>query len=211
MTNIEEKPETKEETKPTAEFNRTPISYRLDRLYGKNIRCPYCGTKIPKFVSACKNCGITKVQIAESIVKKRNAKNNRTRLWSKVRPADLPFWKIALASLFGFTGAHCFLTKRWIRGAYILVCIVAMFTLFFVFPFRIDDEAEAVVAHPVRFAFDNVGLAMPQDVFGVSALCLWVWDFFAIMFGWFKYPVFVNTENEGNGGKIQAAENARRH
>jgi hypothetical protein len=110
---------------------------------------------------------------------------------------------VALASLFGFTGAHCFLTKRWIRGTYIVVAILMMIVGFIVFPISIDSEADAVVAHPFRYAFDSVGLFFPADVFGVVALCLWVWDWFAIMFGWYKYPVFVDIDS---GKKAQAGD-----
>lgn len=174
--------------------HRTPISGKLDRLYGKNIRCPYCGTKIPKFTSTCENCGITKVQIAESIINRKDRNKHRKRLWSKVHPTDLPFWKVALAAVFGWTGAHCFLTKRWIRGACILGGIILMFIGFAIWPITINEE-ELVVTTGLRFRMDAVGFfAMPQDIAGLVAIVMWIWDWIAIIFGWYKYPIYVDLD-----------------
>ncbi|MDR1917444.1 MAG: hypothetical protein LBQ05_00460 [Christensenellaceae bacterium] len=198
-----------EPDKPKIELNRTPISYKLDKLYNKTIRCPYCGTKIVKFTSTCENCGLTKVQIAESLVKKKNARKQQKRLWSKVHPEDIPYWKILLSAMFGFTGAHCFVTRRWIRGTYILLAMVAMLIGFIIFPIDTTNvEAEAVVTHPVRWAFDQNGLYMPQDVFGVVAIVLWIWDWIAILFGFFKYPVFVKIDDKKN---TQVGNAGRKH
>jgi hypothetical protein len=180
---------------PKAEFNHTPISRKLDKLYNKNVRCPYCGTKIPKFTAGCENCGITKVQIAESIVNRKDRKKYRKRLWSRILPADIPFWKVALAAMFGFTGAHCFLTKRWIRGTYILTAMILMFVGFAIWPIKVDDELEAVVTTGMRYQMDSVGLfAMPQDVAGVAAVVMWIWDWIAVVFGWYKYPIYVDID-----------------
>ena len=187
-------------------FSRTPVSRKLDRLYGKNIRCPYCRTKIPKYTATCENCGITKVQIAESIVQRKgkDRKKYQKRLWSKVLPADMPFWKMALAAMFGFTGVHCFLAKRWIRGSFILGGVLLMIIGFIIWPFIVDYEAEAVIAKgpwDLRFRMDSVGFfAMPQDILGLVALAMWIWDWIAVVFGWFKYPIYVDLD-KGNEPK----------
>jgi hypothetical protein len=142
------------------------------------------------------------VQIAESIVNKKGAKKRQKRLWSKVHPTDIPYWKILLSAMFGFTGAHCFVTKRWIRGAFILGSVLLMFICFFVFPIDVSSEAaeaaEMVLAHPARYMFDEYGLMFPPDILGVVAIGLWLWDWIAILFGFYKYPVFVDLDAQKN-------------
>ena len=39
---------------------RITADNRLDMLYMREMRCPYCQTKMPKGTSKCENCALTK-------------------------------------------------------------------------------------------------------------------------------------------------------
>jgi hypothetical protein len=173
---------------------RTPVSEKLDKLYGKNIRCPYCGSRIPKFVSTCENCGISKAQLAEAIVNGGNDKRSHQRIWSALRPADIPFWKMAVGCVFGMFGTHCFISRRWIRGTIICSCIFILFIGGFIFHPSIPDLG--IAAHPLRAAFESQGLPVPFDVIGMVGVVLWIWDWFAVLLGFYKYPVIIKIEDE---------------
>lgn len=151
---------------------------RLDALFMREMRCPYCQTKMPKGTSKCKNCALTKEQIyyAKLAVP---FKRHQNILMSKVLPAELPRWKMVLGSVFGFLGVHCFIAKRFLRGAFMLMLTVSFLVSFFVFP---PDNA-------IRALFENKTYLFPGDLLGILALGFWVWDFFAVLFGQFKYPV----------------------
>ncbi len=171
-------------------IHRTPVSDRLDRLYTKSIRCPYCNTKIPQVVDKCANCGITKAQLISAEILKRNKKAKQVKLMSKVRPEEIPFWKMALTGMFGFLGLHAFASKRPIRGAIILSSFILFFVFTAIFPYAYGD----VSIHPFRASFEDQGLIFPFDVFGMVAAVLWIWDWFAILLGNYKYPVVLKEE-----------------
>jgi hypothetical protein len=171
---------------------RTPVSERLDRLYGKNIRCPYCHTVIPKFVSTCPNCGISKAQIAEANVKEEKIKEKQPIIWSKIRPVNIPFWKMAIGCVFGFLGLHCFISKRKIRGVIILSLTLGFIIGGFIFHPAI--ESLGLEAHPWYSAAEKQGLIFPTTAMGLVSIVLWVWDWIAVVFGWYKYPVVVKAQ-----------------
>ena len=166
---------------------RVTADERLDNLYMKEMRCPYCQTKMPKGTSKCKNCALTKEQIYSA---KLTApyKPGQNILMSKIRPAELPLWKMVVSSVFGFFGIHCFVAKRYLRGAIILLLSVAFLISWFVFPPAIGNAAP----NEIRYMFESTTHLFPGDLLGIFALGLWVWDFFAILFGQFKYPVVVS-------------------
>ena len=89
--------------RPTSK--RVHADDRLDNLYLSEMRCPYCQTKILKGTAKCKNCGLTKEQIYYAKLAKP-FKRGQNVLMSKIRPADLPFWKMGAGSVFGFLGIH---------------------------------------------------------------------------------------------------------
>lgn len=162
---------------------------RLDMLYMREMRCPYCLTKMPKGTTKCKNCALTKEQIYYA---KLTApyKRDQNVLMSKVRPAELPFWKVGLGGIFGFFGIHCFVTKRYVRGAIMLLLTVLYLISMVIFPSAYGE----LEAHPWRAAFENQTFLFPPDLLGIIALGMWVWDMFAILIGQFKYPVVPATK-----------------
>ncbi len=166
---------------------RITADRRLDALYMQEMRCPYCQTRMPKGTSKCQNCALTKEQIYYA---KLTApyKRNQNILMSKVRPSELPLWKMVVSSVFGFFGIHCFVAKRYVRGAIILLLSVAFLISWFVFPPVIGNTEP----NEIRYMFESTTHLFPGDLFGIFALGLWVWDFFAILFRQFKYPVVVN-------------------
>ena len=176
---------------------------RLDRLYMKSMRCPYCHTKIAKGTAVCPNCGISKEQIyhANLVVHKRKKGEPRVKqpkpqiIMSKVRPASIPFWKVAIGGMFGFLGVHCFVTKRWKRGVFILGCFVLYFILSICI-FNPGNVDEGISAHWVRLMFEDKTYLFPPDMLGVMAAVMWVWDWLSILFGTFKYPVVLATNDE---------------
>ena len=170
---------------------RVKADERLDALFMREMRCPYCRTRMPKGTSKCKNCGLTKEQIYYA---KLTApfKSGQNVLMSKVRPAELPFWKMGLSSIFGFFGIHCFVAKRYLRGAVILLLMVAYIVSLFIFPPTFGDEAP----NAFRYMFESKTYLFPGDLMGIVALGMWIWDFFAIFFNQFKYPVVVDLGDE---------------
>ena len=176
---------------------RIQADERLDHLYMKSIRCPYCHTKIPKGTSLCPNCGITKEQIytAELVTHKRKAKS--IVLYSKVRPANIPFWKMGLGGMFGFLGVHCFVAKRYWRGAIILACTVLFFVLGIIFNNQYTNAAGDIVpAHWLRAMFERKTYMFPPDLLGLVAMVMWIWDWVCILLGKFKYPVLLRAEEQ---------------
>ena len=176
---------------------------RLDRLYKKVIRCPYCHTRIERFAAGCPNCGITKEQIyhAHAAENKRRKGEPRVKkpkpqiIMSKVRPASIPFWKMALGGMFGLFGVHCFVAKRWKRGLFILGCFLLYFILSICI-FNHADVSAGVAPHPWRQMFEDKTYLFPTDLFGVVAVVLWVWDWCCILFGGFKYPVVIDGDEQ---------------
>ncbi len=178
---------------------RQQVDDRLDRLYMKAIRCPYCHTRIPKGTAVCPTCGISKDQIyhANSVIKRRRKGEPKVKrpkpqiIMSTVRPASIPFWKMAVGGVFGFLGIHCFVAKRWRRGVFILGCFVLFFILS-VCIFYPGGEGTGAVTHPVRALFEDKTYLFPPDLLGLVAAVMWIWDWFAILIGTFKYPVVID-------------------
>ena len=157
---------------------------RLDALYMRSMRCPYCQTKIPQGTSKCQNCGLTKEQIyyAKLTVPYKRGQNI---LMSKIRPAELPLWKIGVGGVFGFLGMHCFIAKRYVRGIVMLLLTVSFIASLIIFPPAFGENA----ANEVRSMFETRTYLFPGDLLGIFVLGMWVWDLFAIFFRQFKYPV----------------------
>ena len=164
--------------------NRIQADERLDKLYMKAMRCPYCQTRMERGTTKCANCGITKEQIYYASLKRMRGR--QAVLHSRVRPASIPYWKMAVAGMFGFTGAHCFLAKRYWRGAIILLCLVAWLVLALVFP----------DGHAIRRMFEDKTYLFPGDLLVFVWATLWVVDWIAILFNRFKYPVVLTLEDE---------------
>lgn len=170
---------------------RVTADERLDALYMSEMRCPYCQTKMPKGTAKCKNCALTKEQIYYA---KLTApyKPGQNILMSKVRPAELPFWKMALGGVFGFFGIHCFVAKRYIRGCVILLLSVLFLVSAILFPPANGDNPP----NEIRYMFESTTYLFPGDLLGIIALTIWVWDLFAILLRQFKYPVVINLGEE---------------
>lgn len=178
---------------------RIQADERLDQLYMKSLRCPYCHTKIPKGTSQCPNCGITKSQIynADLVTHQRQRREKPHVLYSKVRPANIPFWKMGLGGMFGFLGVHCFIAKRYWRGAIILGCTLLFFIFGMIFmPQYTNQFGEVVPAHWLRALFERNTYIFPPDILGLVAIVMWVWDWVCILLGKFKYPVVLHTEEQ---------------
>ncbi|MBR4418441.1 MAG: hypothetical protein IKT33_00355 [Clostridia bacterium] len=171
--------------------NRVQADERLDGLFMTEMRCPYCQTKMPKATSKCKNCGLTKEQIYHAELT-APYKPGREVLFSKVRPAVMPYWKMVLGSLFGFFGVHNFIAKRYLRGAIMLLLTVAYLVSLIIFPPMLG-EAEP---NAIRYLFESQTYLFPGDLLGIFALTMWIWDFFAVVFGQYKYPVLPKIEEE---------------
>lgn len=163
---------------------RVQADERLDILYMKEMRCPYCQTKMPKGTAKCKNCALTKEQIYNA---KLTApyKPGREVLFSKVRPASMPFWKMVVSSIFGFLGIHCFISKRYLKGAVMLLLTIAFIATLIIFPAAANGQEP----NAIRYMFESRTYLFPGDLLGIFALVMWVWDFFAVIFGQYKYPV----------------------
>lgn len=164
---------------------------RLDALFMREMRCPYCQTKMPRGTSKCKNCGLSKEQIYYA---KLTApyKPGRNILMSKVRPAGLPLWQMGLGAAFGFFGIHCFISKRYLRGALFWLLLIGFIVELCIFPPNFGDPDKA----SIRYAFESRTYLFPGDLIGIILLGLWVWDLFAVFLRQYKYPVVVQLGEE---------------
>ena len=151
---------------------------RLDRLYTSAVRCPYCKHKIQKLQTICSQCGLNKIQIAY-------ASNKRAKEMMKAgeggkivkmrrRPADVSMLSMAWRLIFGIFGWHNFYVGRKVRG-WIMLGFMIVF----------------IIAGTVIIQLDAVDELWAQPVALISTvpLVMWIADAFAIVFGWYKYPV----------------------
>lgn len=176
---------------------RITADERLDHLYMKGLRCPYCHTKIPKGTSTCPNCGITKEQIYHANLVTHRRKTKPTVVFSKVRPANIPFWKMGVGGAFGLLGVHCFVAKRYWRGALILACFLIFTVGAFLFTLEYENALGEMVYAPfydIYNLFRKQTYMFPTELFGLVALVLWIWDWACILLGKFKYPVVISPE-----------------
>ena len=191
---------------------REVIDPRLDYLYNKNVRCPYCHARILKYTTTCTRCGIHKKQIfeasnvrAKEIIK---AKTGEKIFMMRRRPDDVSFTRMIIMLIGGLFGAHCFYVGRRIRGWFFVICtIIGLMSVFIVGPFVPDS---------VMKIFTDVSMPFPTDFFFAASFVCWAYDFVAVVFGFFKYPVRlgeslkparVQTEdiiNKGNTAKFKA-------
>ena len=163
----------------------------LDYLYNSNVRCPYCKRRIVKYTTVCQRCGVHKKQIAESSnVRAKQIKKEKSgaKLFStRRRPRDVSFTSMALFLIIGMFGAHRFLVGRKISGWIMLVCGVVGFVGIFLPENWREWFNEAVPLSP----------AFPTDIFFAVAFVMWAWDCFAVVFGYFSYPIRLGeVENE---------------
>ena len=161
------------------------IDPRLDYLYNKNVRCPYCHAKILKYTSTCTRCGVHKRQIFEaSNIRAKEimrAKTGEKIFMTRRRPNDVSFTRMAILLIFGLFGAHCFYAGRRIRGYFLMSCMIVGLVGF--------TLSEFILPHSVINIFTDANLPFPTDVLlGVAFVC-WAYDVFAVVFGFFKYPI----------------------
>jgi len=173
---------------------RQEIDPRLDRMYNRGVRCPYCKAKIVKYTTTCERCGVTKKQILEAsnvrakeIIK---GKTGEKLIKTRHKPDDITFTMMAImVFLLGLFGGHHFYAGRKIRGFVQLGCFLGGFVLMIIFPGRLVDGG--IELHPVREAlsFPLGGQMMfPLDFIFIAALVMWAVDVFAVVFGLYKYP-----------------------
>ncbi len=170
---------------------RIQADSRLDALYMREMRCPYCQTKILRGTAKCKTCGLTKEQIYYAKLT-TPYKTRQNILMSKIRPIELPMWKMAVGGIFGFLGVHCFISKRYLRGALYWLLLIGLIVELCVFPMSFDG----VTHSEIRYAFESRTFLFPGDLIGIIWLGLWVWDMFAIFLRQYKYPVVVQLSEE---------------
>ena len=167
---------------------RAPVNQKLDRLYNSKVRCPYCKSIIPKYDVKCANCGITKKQIADaSNVKAKEVKQKKTGekvLMTRNKPDDVSFTKMMLWLCLGMFGAHNFYVGRKIRGFIVLSLMVVGMAFWIILP---GDGLIPGYVHPWRIPFS--GAIFPTDALCVVAVFIWIFDLFAVVFGFYKYPV----------------------
>ena len=167
---------------------------KLERLYSKNVRCPYCRMMIPKYVVICEQCGVTKEQIAQA--SNRDAKEiikgrgTGKVVMTKTRPDDIDFVKLILITMFfGMFGGHCFYVGRRIRGMIMLGSMLLFILSAIIFPMGTPANMMQDMS-PTRRIFVDAGFWFPMDVPGLLVLALWFADWFAIVvFNSFRYPV----------------------
>jgi len=193
--------------KPVSPVYRVEIDPRLDMLYNRNVRCPYCRAKIHKYTTTCTRCGVTKKQISEASNKRakeiQKEKKGGKLFKTKHRPTDVSFAKVALLCLLlGLFGAHSLYVGRKIRGFISLGCTLLSFILFIVFPIKTGNDGKMEM-HPVHTLLgEGVPslVALPVAV----AFVLWAFDAFAVVLGFYKYPIRLGeAENKVKNEKVK--------
>ncbi|MCL2755769.1 MAG: TM2 domain-containing protein [Firmicutes bacterium] len=176
---------------------RIVVDEKLDKLYVKNVRCPYCRALIPKFTTTCVQCGVTKEQISAASHQEAKqileGKAQGKVIMSKRRPDDLQFGRFVIILIFfGMFGAHNFYVGRKIRGWIMLCSMLLLIASFFIF--NVGTAAENFQdMHPWRRTFR--GVWFPFDAPGIIAIIVWFFDWFAVVvFHQFKYPVRLSTD-----------------
>jgi hypothetical protein len=118
------------------------------------------------------------------------------------RPSDVNFGRFAFRLLVGgLFGWHNFYVGRRIRGWLMLSFMIVFIVQGFVFPLGdINNSFEGM--HPWREAV-MVGMLMPfpLDFFGIAALVMWFGDIFAVLVGWYKYPVRLGEASNSRQGE----------
>lgn len=174
---------------------------KLDKLYPRTIRCPYCKDRIYAYTTTCKTCGLTKRQItgashqrAKEMIKN---KEKGKIVMTKRRPDDLDMVRFSLWLCVGFVGAHNFYVGRKVRGWIMASFLIAYVVCFAVFP-PAGTFYPGSPASSVRAAFGNtLGGVFPTDFFGVIPVLVWFYDIFAIiLFRTYKYPVRLADNDE---------------
>ena len=152
----------------------------LDKLYTSSVKCPYCKNKIQKLQTVCSQCGLNKIQIAYAS-NKRAKEMMKTGESGKIvrmrhRPTDVKIWSMVWRLVFGLFGVHNFYTGRKIRGwislGFMMVFIAAAIILLSIGVETLDDE-----------------WVQPVAMLSTPATVIWIADAFAVVFGWYKYPV----------------------
>lgn len=194
---------------------RKGIDPKLDRMIGRNIKCPYCKNRIFKYTTTCDQCGITKEQIcyasnqqAKEIIR---GKRQGKVLYTKSRPDDVPLGKFMLILiLLGLFGGHNFFVGRRVRGWIIL----SMMAVCFAFLIAVPPGTAAYGFenyHEWRGPFYEAGFPFfPTDVLGLIAFMVWVCDWIAVLIGNFKYPIRIETGRKVTSEDIAKLNNPKK-
>lgn len=193
--------------------SRKVVDEKLDKLYVKNVRCPYCRALIPQFTATCVQCGVTKEQIADAshqeAIKVMKGESEGKIIMTHRRPDDLNFGRfIIILVFFGWMGGHNFYVGRKIRGWIMVACFFTMVISFGFFPIGTAENMFRD-AHSWRLAFGN-GPWFPLDIPGIIAVVVWFYDWFCIViFNRYKYPVRIlpsETERKKNTNITESSE-----
>jgi len=190
-----EKGEVAAEPETYADVLKRQIDPRLDRLFNKNVRCPYCKAKILKYTTTCARCGIHKQQLIDASNKSakemKKQKSGGKIFMTRNRPDDISFTKMALLLLVGLFGAHNFYVGRKMRGFLMLAFLAIGMIFVFIFPISAQAADGTMGMHPTRKSFEQAmgGMPFPTDFLIAAAVIMWAFDAIAIIFGFYKYPI----------------------
>jgi hypothetical protein len=173
---------------------------RVDQLFKRNIRCPYCKSRIHALESSCSICGVSKKQIVDaSNARAKQILKDKTGekvVMTTRRPDDVKLSKMCIGVILGIVGVHNFFVGRKARGIAMILCFVSLVLSNFIFPIG----PSGVATNPFRASATNLFGIFPFDIPGIVAVIVWFMDCFAIVFGTFRYPVRL-----GEGGVKRVA------
>ena len=172
--------------------NRQVYDPKLDRLYMKTVKCPYCRFKIRSMQTTCEQCGLSKMQIARASNKKAK-QMMKERDKGKIvminrRPDDIKLSGFTMSLITGIFGTHCFYVGRRTRGFIMLGVMFLYVASVIIFPMGIWEGGTFVGMHPWREAALQFGV-FPADFLGLAVFMMWMLDVVRVLVGWFKYPV----------------------
>ena len=125
-----------------------------------------------------------KKQLSEgSNLRAKKAKKERTGeklFMTRRRPVDVSFTAMSLFLILGMFGAHCFFVGRKIRG-----WIIAIFFIIGSSGYFIPQDWRQAYSDSINIAY----FPFVTDIFLIAAVTMWIFDIFAVVFGFFAYPI----------------------
>ena len=142
-------------------------------------KCPRCGQKVLFNERKCPDCGLLyeRLEYVSNKAGKKNivaGKKDEVIYVSKL-PDDVPFWKLLLIALIGFTGSHCLYVGKYKRG-FITLAVFLLSMVGIIIPILTEQW------------FYEIFVIIPLGIF----VFVWLYDLILICIKKFKVPVSVD-------------------
>ena len=162
-------------------------------------KCPRCGEKVLFNERACPGCGLLYERldfVTNKAGKQKLLSGHKDEvIYMDKLPSDVPFWKLLLIALLGFTGSHCLYVGKYVRG-FIMLGVFFVSLLGIMVPILTEMPSwEWLVMFPLGiFVF------------------VWLYDLVLICIKKFKIPVAIDKSSttDVEGAKEAIKRNIKR-